>query len=144
MDKWRELVDRLKLEPHPEGGFFRETYRSAHSTAIYYLIQPGGRSGWHRIKSDELFHFYAGGPMTVLELFEDGRTRETVLSPENPQHAIKAGTWFGAHINEGSPYSLIGCTVAPPFEFAGFEMSKAGELAGRYPQAKEFIARLRD
>jgi predicted cupin superfamily sugar epimerase len=144
MSDWKELVRRLHLQPHPEGGFFRETYRSAHSTAIFYLIQPGGRSGWHRLTCDELFHFYSGGPMTVLQIFEDGRTKETVLSPENPQLVVKAGTWFGAHINEGSPYSLVGCTVAPPFEFKNFEMIKGGELANKFPAARDFIARLRD
>src|ERR1041385_2219654 len=110
---WRALVDRLQLQPHPEGGYYKETYRASggaggrsHSTAIYYLLPPGGVSGLHRLKSDEVFHFYLGGGLTLLKLGPEGQVETVRLGPDiaggqTPQHVVRAGWWFGGSCDEG-------------------------------------------
>lgn len=153
-----ELVRRLALLPHPEGGWYRETYRSAltptppgfpgprsAATAIFYLLERGTRSRWHRIRSDELWHFHLGGALEVLELLPDGTTRTTTLGADLAagqvlQHAVPAGAWFGARPLRD--YSLVGCTVAPGFDFADFEMGDAAALRAAHPAARDFIDRL--
>ena len=142
MTDWKTLVDKLSLAPHPEGGFYRETYRSAHSTAIYYLLPAGAVSRLHRLKRDELFHFYAGGPMTIVELRPDGSVVSTRLASDAPQHAVRAGAWFGGFPDEGSSFTLVGCTVAPPFEFAEFELGERAKLLAEFPSARPLIERL--
>lgn len=130
-----EIVALLGLEPHPEGGFFRETFRDAAqpgersaSTAIYYLLDAGQRSHWHRVDAVETWHFYAGSP---LRLFISGpeETVETILGPDlavgqRPQAIVPKGWWQAAESLGG--WTLVGCTVAPGFEFAGFEMAPEG------------------
>ena len=156
----QDLIDRLRLAPHPEGGYYRETYRAADgirapgfdgprsiSTAIYYLLAAGDRSMLHRIKSDEAWHFYAGGPLLIVALSPDGVLTETRLGSdvargEIPQHIVPAGHWFGACPAEGSAYSLVGCTVAPGFDFADFEMSSRAALIAAFPQHADWIERL--
>lgn len=123
-----DLIKLLALEPHPEGGYYRETYRSAASTAIHFLLPKGARSRKHRIASDELWHFHLGGPLTVFEILETGERIETVLGPEvarghKLQHVVPGGRWFGAYPNEGTEYALVSCTVAPPFDFSTFELA---------------------
>jgi predicted cupin superfamily sugar epimerase len=159
-----ELIRVLALKPHPEGGYYRETYRSdeaiAHgclprrfhgdrhySTAIYYLLPAGAVSRLHRIASDEVWHFYLGGPFTVVELKPDASSDHVVLGQDvtrgqRLQHVVKAGTWFGAYPNAGTDYSLVGCTVAPGFDFADFEIAKRQELLAQYPREEESIRRL--
>ncbi len=151
-----EIVARLELLPHPEGGYFRESYRAAgeipglgrsHSTAIYYLIEGGDRSKLHRIKSDEIWHFYFGDPIVIAEIDGAGSVTETVLGQDLsegqlPQHVVPAGRWFGAFLPKGEGYALVGCTVAPGFDFADFEMGKKDELFALYPKARELIDRL--
>lgn len=145
-----EIVRRYRLEPHPEGGFFRETYRAAgtvagraYSTAIYYLLPAGAISRLHRIRCDEIWHFYLGGPMSVATLHEDGREDRTLLGPGHAlQHVVPAGAWFGAWPEPGTAYSLVGCTVAPGFEFADLEIAQRAPLLARYPHAHELIERL--
>ncbi len=150
-----ELIRRLRLEPHPEGGFFRETYRShlpvttphgerAASTAIYFLLREGELSRLHRIKSDELWHFHAGGPLTVAALLPDGSVRRSVLGPDPAagqafQLTVPAGSWFGARPEPGAGFTLAGCTVAPGFDFADFELADRAELLRRYPAAAALI-----
>lgn len=153
-----DLIRRLRLEPHPEGGYFRETYRSplttrvpqgerSASTAIYFLLKEGQVSRLHRIKSDELWHFHAGGPLTVAAILPGGGTLEAVLGPDPSaghvyQHAVPAGSWFGAWPAAGAGFSLVGCTVAPGFDFEDFELGRRGELLRIFPAAAGLIERL--
>jgi predicted cupin superfamily sugar epimerase len=150
------LVSRLGLVPHPEGGYYKETYRSAESipgrgrsvcTAIHYLLPAGAFSALHRIKSDELWFFHAGGPLVVAELAADGTVEETVLgvdlaAGQAPQHAVPAGRWFGAYPAPGTAFALVSCAVAPGFDFADFELGRRDELLAAYPQARALIERL--
>ena len=145
------LARLLRLTPHPEGGFFRETYRAAgrladgrcYSTAILFLLPKGCVSRLHRIKSDELWHFYSGGTLIVVELdAKSGRTRSTRLGPGRAQHVVKAGTWFGARLGPGADYALVGCTVAPGFEFRDLELGRRGEILRRFPRSRKAISGL--
>lgn len=160
----RGLIDRLGLLPHPEGGFYRETYRAElrlsdaalaphfagarnASTAIYFLLAQGDRSRFHRIRSDEVWHFYLGDPLHVIELTDAGETFVTTLGTDiaagqKPQHVVAAGRWFGACPATGSRFSLVGCTVAPGFDFVDFEMASRDALLSAYPRAKEWVERL--
>jgi len=157
----RELIARLKLEPHPEGGFFRETYRASGnvtreneselrsaSTAIYFLLCDGAHSAWHRIRSDEVWHFYAGDPIDVHVLDANGAlvTHRLGNALEHAdtvfQAVVKAGDWFAAECRDDEGAALVGCTVAPGFEFSEFELAAPGTLEARYPQHRELIARL--
>lgn len=155
---WKALVRRLKLAPHPEGGYYRENYRSkglvpaaalrktrhkgarGFSTAIYYLLPGGVSSKLHRLKSDEIFHFYLGTAMTLLKLGPRGEIETVRLAHDGEvQHVVPAGWWFGGWCDRG--YALVGCTVAPAFDFADFEMADGAALARRYPKARKLIAR---
>jgi predicted cupin superfamily sugar epimerase len=129
-----ELVRALDLTPHPEGGFYRETFRDAapdgraHSTAIYYLLRAGECSRWHRVDAAEIWHFYAGDPLELL-IGEGERLRRHLLGPrllegERPQLVVPAFAWQSAR--PLGRYTLVGCTVAPGFEFAGFELAPEG------------------
>lgn len=128
-----EIIRMLDLVPHPEGGHFRETFRDpggsgrAHSTAIYYLLQVGEISRWHRIDAAELWHWYAGDGLE-LSIARDGRVERVALGPaihsgERPQAVVPAGHWQSAR--PLGRYALVGCTVAPGFEFSAFEMAPA-------------------
>jgi predicted cupin superfamily sugar epimerase len=169
-ERARELIARLGMVPHPERGYFVETYRSplalgglphgaprAASTAIYFLVtrrQP--TTFLHRLKSDELFHLYEGGPLDVLllpseeageagELGEPGRIARLgtdMAAGERPQLVITAGTWFAVELSTGATHCLFGCTVAPGFDFADFELAQGPELAVRFPAHAARIARM--
>lgn len=129
------IIDLLKLKPHPEGGHFAETFRDpqggarAHSTAIYYLLKEGERSHWHRVDAAETWHWYAGGPL-ALSLCETGQSPQTRLlgqnlhADERPQIVVPAHVWQAAE--PLGLWTLVGCTVAPGFDFAGFEMAEPG------------------
>ncbi len=159
-----DLIELLKLCRHPEGGWYRETYRSSEKvpaellparfggernicTAIYFLLERGDFSSLHRIKSDEIWHFYAGVPLTI-HIFTPRGVHEAVklgadiAAGEAFQAVVPAGCWFGAEIAGPGPYSLVGCTVAPGFDFADFEMGKREELLALYPAQREIIQRL--
>ena len=129
-----QLIAVLDLKPHPEGGYYKETYRSPgkiqasstgpkdrpFSTAIYYLLVPGTCSHFHRISSDEVFHFYQGDPVTWVWLTAEGGMKKVVLGNDLAagqvlQMVVPAGTWFGGSLNEGGKYALMGTTVAPVF-----------------------------
>lgn len=157
----RELIQALALSPHPERGYYVETYRArgqvqsaehggvrSASTGIYFLIsEPEPSTYLHRLKSDELFHLYEGGPLDVLRLLPDGswdvaRLGLDVELGARPQLVLSAGTWFGTELAPGASYCLIGCTVAPGFDFADFELDP-GDLDRQYPTAAQHIARLR-
>ncbi|GAA4827248.1 cupin domain-containing protein [Algivirga pacifica] len=158
------LVNRLNLQPHPEGGYYREIYRSAlqlpqavlpnfngnraASTAIYYLLDGEAYSSFHKIKSDEAWHFYAG--TTVLEVYElkvNGELLVHQLSNDPDQGdffaVVEAGSWFAARLkNRGKEdYALVGCTVAPGFDFEDFELA-AKDLIEEYPQYEALIREL--
>ena len=123
------IIRALELERHPEGGWFRETFRDAHSTAIYYLLQAGEASHWHRIAQSETWHFHAGAPLE-LRLSPDGRSAERrvlgsdLARGERPQLVVPPRCWQAAKSLGG--WSLMGCTVAPPFDFASFELAPKG------------------
>lgn len=156
------IIKRLDLRPHPEGGYYRETYRSnvvipgglpdipgKHfaGTAIYFLLTSGDISRFHRLKYDELFHFYAGDPVGWVLIHPDGRREEKRLGPvgtdgREPQVVIPAGCWFGGSLEPGGAYCLMGTTVAPGFEFDDFELADRAEMLSRYPGAKTDILRL--
>ncbi|MGB3445596.1 MAG: cupin domain-containing protein [Xanthobacteraceae bacterium] len=131
-----EIIARLDLKPHPEGGHFRETFRDsrsdaqgrATSTAIYFLLARGERSHWHRIDAVETWHFHAGDPLR-LEIADDSGIRTVQLGPdimagEQPQAIVPAHAWQAAESTGG--WTLVGCTVAPGFEFAQFELAPPG------------------
>ncbi|HKI06474.1 MAG TPA: cupin domain-containing protein [Thermoanaerobaculia bacterium] len=141
-----EVVELLGLQPHPEGGWFRETFRAAApaapavpaapdtgrgaSTAIYYLLRAGEISAWHRVDADEVWHHYAGAPLE-LRLSDGGDMRLGIdlAAGERPQGVVPAWVWQSAR--SLGEWTLVGCTVAPAFQFAGFEMAPAGWEPGR-------------
>ena len=130
------IIEALGLSPHPEGGWYRETWRAdaragerAAGTAIYFLLKKGERSHWHYIDAAEIWHFYAGAPLK-LSLSADGKkTSEHILGPDiasgaRPQIVVPQGCWqAGESLGD---FTLVGCTVSPAFEFAGFEMAPKG------------------
>jgi predicted cupin superfamily sugar epimerase len=166
----RELIAKLGLAPHPERGYYVETYRSplavggaaaalphgsprAASTAIYFLVTRAQPTTFlHRLLSDELFHLYEGGPLDVLLLREGGagdagpgelaRLGRDVGAGERPQLVIPAGTWFAVELAPDATHCLFGCTVAPGFDFADFELAQGPELARRFPAHAARIARM--
>lgn len=132
----QDIITALKLERHPEGGWYVQTFRDdagdggrAHSTAIYYLLEGGDRSHWHTVDAVEIWHYHAGAPLE-LSLSEDGRTKRTVvlgpdiLGGQRPQGLVRRGEWQSA--KSLGDWTLVGCTVAPGFEFSGFHMAPPG------------------
>lgn len=151
------VIAALDLQPHPEGGWYRETYRAAlavargpdrcaASTAIYYLLEHGDRSRLHRIPSDEVWHHYAGAGLTIHVFAADGYTAlrlgSDLAAGERPQHWVRAGDWFGATVDEPGGWALVGCTVAPGFEFADLEFAAGAELSAAHPAHADLVARL--
>jgi predicted cupin superfamily sugar epimerase len=158
----KALVDQLQLLPHPEGGYFRETYRSDESipqvsvpprfdgerrfsTAIYFLLTAGNFSAFHRIKSDECWHFYAGSTLHVHVLTVTGEYRlislgQDLQTGETFQAVVPAGAWFASETT--GDYSLVGCTVSPGFDFRDFELADAAALSGEWPTHASLIRRL--
>ena len=144
---------------HPEGGAFVETYRSALTidcsdngiqgrrnlaTNIYFLLKSEGFSAFHRIKSDEVWHFYTGHPVMILEIDEEGQLQKHLLgsNPDNNetfQHVVKAGRWFAAKVMTERSYSLVGCTVSPGFDFHDFELGDRASLINLYPKHTAII-----
>jgi predicted cupin superfamily sugar epimerase len=157
-DYW---VEKLGLEVHPEGGFFKETYRSdetiseealphrfsgerAFSTSIFYMLNKNDISMLHRIKQDEIWHFYEGTSLTIHCLSADGAYSASVLgrdiqNGESFQVVVKGGCYFCAETNNKESFSLVGCTVAPGFDFEDFELPSRIELVGAFPQHTELI-----
>lgn len=157
-----ELVKHFQLLPHPEGGYYKETYRSATqvnneclpadfngprslSTAIYFLLTRGNFSAFHRIPSDECWHFYQGSPLNVYMISGDGklsiiRLGNDIHAGEVFQAVVPAGCWFASEST--GDFSLVGCTVSPGFDFRDFELAYAEKLAKLYPQHDTTIRRL--
>jgi len=147
-----QWLKKLHLQKHPEGGYFKETYRSdlavdianynglrQISTVIYYMLVGNQFSAFHRIKSDETWHHYAGGPLTLYAIKNEKMARMK-LGKESPQITIEANTWFAASLDENS-YCLIGCTVSPGFDYRDWELGKRAEMVKMYPQHKKIIQR---
>jgi predicted cupin superfamily sugar epimerase len=161
----QRLVNHLQLEPHPEGGFFRETYRSSKNvpeaalpprfggdrsmaTAIYFLLGPGDFSAFHRIRSDETWHYYTGNSPLIVHILEpEGGYRQIKLGskPETGavfQDTVPAGAWFASEPADAEGYALVGCTVSPGFDFRDFELADADGLSARYPLYAGLIRRM--
>ena len=156
-------IKNLNLQAHPEGGFYKETYRSPEiiascglpprfigtrnfSTAIYFLLRSQDRSVFHRINSDELWHFYQGSTLSIYILTDQGlqiqKLGTDLLSGESLQVMIPANCWFGARVGKKETYALCGCTVAPGFDFQDFEMAHRDELVKQYPRSEKEIVEL--
>jgi predicted cupin superfamily sugar epimerase len=157
-------IDTLRLLPHPEGGYFRETYRAESSiaqealpagfdgprsisTAIYFLLDGENFSAFHRLRSDEVWHFYAGTPLLIHVIKPgSGEYAEIELGADldrgqAPQAVVRAGWWFACRVRDPESFALVGCTVAPGFDFADFEMARRGGLIQAFPQHQELIER---
>jgi predicted cupin superfamily sugar epimerase len=162
-----QIIESLGLQPHPiEGGFFRETYRSAGSippaalpagyrtasdrsfgTAIYYSLTADTFSELHRLPTEEVFHLYLGGPMRMLQLFPDGGGREIliggdILAGQHPQVIVPPGVWQGSRLEPGVEFVLLGATMAPGFDYADYEQGRRAELMERYPEYAAIIREL--
>ena len=159
-----EFVKELNLEPHPEGGYYRPTYRSAEyinrtalpdrfagdrsiSTAIFYLLQQGDFSAFHRIKSDECWHFYLGGTLVIHIIKHNGdylhvKLGKNIREGENFQYVVPAEAWFAVEPAPETAFALTGCTVAPGFDFSDFEMGHKQTLLSLFPQHEWIITRL--
>jgi uncharacterized protein len=156
----QDIIAKLNMRPLPdEGGFYAETYRSpftielAHGTrsagtAIYYMITAGNFSALHRLKHDEIFHFYQGDPVTILLIARDGTSQEIILGQDIiagqlPQAVVPAGVWQGTRIKLSQlGWSLLGTTMSPGFEFADFELADRKLLTAEYPHLANEIANL--
>lgn len=156
-------ISNMNLQPHPEGGYFKEIYKAAESipaealptrfngnrsfsTAIYYLLQQGDYSAFHRINSDECWHFYAGHTLLIHTIENDGKYFCTKLGAdinagEAFQFVVPATAWFAAEPAGNSAFALAGCTVAPGFDFADFEMADKQFLVSAFPQHSDIITR---
>lgn len=151
-----EIKTFLQLQAHPvEGGYFRRTYTSRSSvelergtramgTAIYYLLEPGTFSEMHVLASDELFHFYLGDPVEMLQLWPDGSTQIVILGPDlaagqHVQHLVPAGVWQGTRLIGDGKVALLGCSVTPGFDFADYTNASHADLVERWPAESERI-----
>ncbi len=157
-------IQKLGLEPHPEGGYYRQTYcadlllarealppqftghRPA-STAIYFLLEREDFSAFHRLRSDEVWHFYLGGSLAVHVIGPDAqysmiRMGNDPEAGEVLQAVVKAGCWFASQVIDRNSFALVGCTVAPGFDFEDFELAKREHLTQSYPQYREIIGKL--
>lgn len=153
----KELIAKYSLEAHPEGCFFTRTFCSELTckniddqtrfiaSSIYFLLPQGHKSHLHRLKSDEMWHFYEGSSLTVVQISPQGELQKVKigsnhLNGEKLQHLVPAGYWFGAYSN--GEYSFVGCTVSPAFDYADFELAKRSELIQKYPHASAEITLL--
>ena len=160
----QKLIKQYNLQRHPEGGWYKETYKSnenilaaslperfggsrAFSTAIYFLLEQGNFSAFHRIKSDECWHFYAGDPLLVYVIQENGAL--DIISLGNDiekgqifQYVVPANCWFASRPAPGSNFCFVGCTVAPGFDFADFELADVAILSALYPEHEDIIREL--
>jgi predicted cupin superfamily sugar epimerase len=158
-----EIINKLNLQTHPEGGYFNEIYRSddmidkislpkryngdrSISTSIYYMLEGEQVSLFHKLKSDEIWHFYTGSPIILHCLDEDKGYQKilignNIFNNEIPQYVIKQGIWFAAEVADKDSFSLVGCTVAPGFDFSDFQFAAKDELIKKFPVYKELIER---
>ena len=146
--RWKR---KLKLSAHPEGGYFRETYRSREkvpggkgrscATVIYYLLEKGQFSAFHRLKSDEIWYFHAGGPLKLFLLEGPSKARVIELGTGRFQAVIPKGTWFAACPAPRSRYSLVSCSVSPGFDFSDFELARRDTFIKKFPRHRKLIGR---
>ena len=161
--EFEQIIGHLDLTPHPEGGYYRETYRSEHilgstclptgmkgerhcATSIYFLLTSDSFSAFHRIKQDETWHFYAGSPIEIHMIDPSGVYDKIELGLDLtrhilPQFTVRAYTWFAASVAKGGSYGLAGCTVSPGFDFRDFEMADRHKLLKEYPVFMDVIMR---
>jgi predicted cupin superfamily sugar epimerase len=159
-----DLINLLQLQPHPEGGYFKETYRSSgvitsqclpsdfrgnrhYATAIYFLLQQGDFSAFHRIKSDECWHFYEGGTLLIHVIDQYGnytckRLGKNIDQGDLYQFVVPADCWFASEPMAHVDFALVGCTVSPGFDFADFELANGDTLIENYPQHQSLVQRL--
>ena len=158
-------IEKYTLRPHPEGGYYSETYRAnekvpvnalparfagdrSFSTGIYFLLETHNFSAFHRIKSDEMWHFYAGEALEIFVIDEEKREMQVIRLGDDPekgetfQAVVPAGAWFASRPAQGSAYALVGCTVAPGFDFADFEMAERRALQMQFPEFGQIIQEL--
>lgn len=157
----KEIIEKLQLRPHPEGGFFKETYRSDgiipqealpdffegsrhYSTCIYYMLQSGDFSAFHKIHQDEIWHFYLGSPIRLYLISEVGNLTEVIIGTDIAkghvlQFVVPKVHWFAATVAEQESFSLIGCTVSPGFDFKDFTLASRKDLIEKYPQHHDII-----
>ncbi|UTW67850.1 cupin domain-containing protein [bacterium SCSIO 12643] len=163
-EKIKQIIKTLDLEPHPEGGYFKETYRSQgklnpqesglriegernFSTCIYFLLTAGNFSAFHRIQQDEIWHFYDGAPIDLHIISKEGVYKKIKIgrdfsNGEVPQYVVSAGDWFASEVASDGAFSLAGCTVAPGFDFRDFELAVTDQLTLEYPNHAKIISRL--
>ncbi|MGB5943508.1 MAG: cupin domain-containing protein [Leeuwenhoekiella sp.] len=157
----QQLIHILDLQEHPEGGFYRETYRSdgsipaSHlaktidgernfSTCIYFLLTAEKFSAFHKINQDEIWHFYQGSPIKLHSISPNGKLESYIIGPdilngEHPQLVVPAGCWFAAEVNQGGDFALMGCTVSPGFDFEDFQLAQREELSQMFPKHNGLI-----
>ncbi len=157
-----KFISKLGLLPHPEGGYYKETYRSKgktnfiaeglseksirnYSTCIYYLLTDDTFSAFHRIRQDEIWHFYSGNTIHLYTISPEGELNEILIGSniennEVPQYVVPAGFWFAARVEKD--FALAGCTVSPGFDFRDFELANRDQLVSRFPHCKEIILNL--
>ena len=160
----QQFINQYALQPHPEGGWYKENYRSSEyipenalpnrfssakvfSTAIYFLLEQGNFSAFHRIKADECWHFYAGDLLHIYVIRGDGTLEianlgNNIDQQQLFQYVVPANSWFASRPASGSGFCFVGCTVAPGFDFADFELADAAVLSMAYPQHEKTIKEL--
>lgn len=155
----KKYIEKLHLEPHPEGGYFKEIYRSGEiilpeglphrfrnkrniSTSIYFLLEGKQKSYFHKLKSDEIWHFYDGCGVNIYIIDNSGNLSEVSIGKDSElQAVIENNNWFAAELKDIKSFCLLGCTVAPGFDFDDFELAKRGELLKLFPHHKKLIER---
>lgn len=157
----KELIKLLGLEPHPEGGFFKETYRSSerigeeslndrysskrnYATCIYFLLTSEKFSSFHKIHQDEIWHFYQGSPIELHTISESGNHEKYIIGSdftqdETPQLVVPGNHWFAAKVIDPNSYSLVGCSVSPGFDFEDFALAKRSDLISQFPALSDLI-----
>ena len=160
----QEIITRFNLQEHPEGGYFKETYRSEgiipknsldekyngdrnHCTGIYFLLTSEKFSAFHKVNQDEMWHFYKGTPLKLHMISPEGEYSHVIIGNdlekgEVPQFTVKGGDWFAGEVVDEGGYSFVGCTVAPGFDFADFVLPTQEELSKEFPQHQEIIQKL--
>ncbi len=158
------LIKKFNLKKHPEGGYYIEVYRSeefiekdhlpkrydskrSFSTSIYFLLKDDDFSSFHRVMSDEIWHFYAGTSLSMYIIKDNGELEILILGKDNEKNEsyfglVKKGNWFAAKTNQTDSYTLVGCTVAPGFDFADFQLAERQKLIEQFPKHKEIITQL--
>lgn len=155
MSRVDDIIGHLNLVAHPEGGYFKETYRSAEeidskqgkrniATNIYFLLKSGEKSAFHRLRSDEFWYFHQGSPLEVFIIFKNGELKREILGSDcldnqKPQLLLPKGTWFAARCLNEQSYTLISCSVSPGFDFDDFELAERSALQKEYPEFTDII-----